>query len=86
MRNTLSSKSPVSKDPVQATAIALPEDSFSTGSTLSEVDVEFRDKIIAEKAYFMAEARGFASGYEVEDWLAAEAEVNQFFGVSYVNI
>jgi hypothetical protein len=26
-------------------------------------------------AYFRAERRGFAPGYEVEDWLAAEAEV-----------
>jgi hypothetical protein len=27
-------------------------------------------------AYLRAERRGFASGYEVEDWLAAEAEVS----------
>ena len=26
-------------------------------------------------AFFRAERRGFAPGYEVEDWLAAEAEV-----------
>jgi hypothetical protein len=26
-------------------------------------------------AYFRAERRGFAPGYEIEDWLAAEAEV-----------
>jgi len=29
----------------------------------------------AECAYYKAEARGFEPGYEVEDWLAAEAEV-----------
>lgn len=32
---------------------------------------------IAERAYYKAEARGFEPGHELEDWLAAEAEVNQ---------
>lgn len=30
---------------------------------------------IAEAAYYRAERRGFAPGGEIEDWLAAEAEV-----------
>ncbi len=30
---------------------------------------------IAERAYFKAERRGFAPGYELEDWLTAEREV-----------
>ncbi len=30
---------------------------------------------IAEAAYYKAEARGFAPGYELEDWLEAEQEV-----------
>lgn len=29
----------------------------------------------AECAYYKAEARGFESGYEMEDWLTAETEV-----------
>jgi hypothetical protein len=32
--------------------------------------------MIAEAAYLRAERRGFASGGEEEDWLAAEAEVD----------
>jgi Protein of unknown function (DUF2934) len=32
---------------------------------------------IALAAYFRSEQRGFAPGYEVEDWLAAEQEVGQ---------
>ncbi|MGO8739077.1 DUF2934 domain-containing protein [Rhodoblastus sp.] len=32
-----------------------------------------RDAVIARLAYFFAEARGFAPGKELEDWLAAEA-------------
>jgi len=30
---------------------------------------------IALRAYFIAEKRGFAPGHELNDWLAAEAEV-----------
>ena len=32
---------------------------------------------IALSAYYKAQARGFAPGHELEDWLAAEAELNQ---------
>jgi hypothetical protein len=31
--------------------------------------------LIAERAYFKAERRGFVPGYELDDWLAAEREV-----------
>jgi hypothetical protein len=31
---------------------------------------------IATEAYLRAERRNFAAGHEMEDWLAAEAEVN----------
>jgi hypothetical protein len=34
-----------------------------------------RAELVRMTAYFRAERRGFAPGYEVEDWLAAEAEV-----------
>ena len=36
-----------------------------------------RHRQIAELAYYKAEQRGFAPGHELEDWLAAEAEVDQ---------
>jgi hypothetical protein len=36
---------------------------------------ESRYEIIARSAYYRAERRGFAPGYEVEDWLEAEREV-----------
>ena len=38
---------------------------------------EDRHASIAKAAYFRAESRGFAPGHEVEDWLAAEEEVDQ---------
>lgn len=38
---------------------------------------EDRHASIAEAAYFRAQLRGFAPGHEVEDWIAAEEEVDQ---------
>jgi hypothetical protein len=32
---------------------------------------------IAQAAYFRSQHRGFKPGHEMEDWLAAEAEVDQ---------
>jgi len=37
---------------------------------------ERRRGMIAEAAYLRAERRGFAPGSEVEDWLAAEREID----------
>jgi len=34
-----------------------------------------RDEMVRIAAYFRAERRGFAPGYEIADWLAAQAEV-----------
>jgi hypothetical protein len=40
------------------------------------IDPEQRAALIAEAAFFRAEKRGFAPGHEVEDWLAAESDVD----------
>jgi hypothetical protein len=37
---------------------------------------EDRYRLIAEAAYYRAEQRGFAPGAELDDWLAAEVEVD----------
>jgi hypothetical protein len=42
----------------------------------SVVAPEARRAMIAEAAYFRAERRGFAAGGEVDDWLAAETEID----------
>lgn len=39
------------------------------------VTTEQRRQMISAAAYFRAEQRGFAPGRELDDWLAAEAEV-----------
>lgn len=41
------------------------------------VSPEQRRAMIAQAAYYRAEQRGFAPGAELEDWLAAEAEIDR---------
>jgi hypothetical protein len=45
-------------------------------AALIKVSDDQRLSMIAEAAYFKAEKRGFAGGNPVEDWLAAESEVD----------
>jgi hypothetical protein len=45
------------------------------------VDEKSREALIAELAYFRALNRSFEPGHEVEDWLAAEAEIEKRQGV-----
>lgn len=40
------------------------------------IDAEMRRRMVADAAYYRAEARGFTTGYELEDWQAAEAEID----------
>lgn len=42
----------------------------------NNIDPGAFQKMVAECAYLKAEARNFASGYEMEDWLEAEQEVS----------
>jgi len=49
-----------------------PDSIVRTGS----VSPEQRWKMIAEAAYHRAEKRGFESGHELEDWTAAEKEID----------
>jgi hypothetical protein len=47
------------------------------------VPAEARRALIAETAYLRAERRGFVPGHEVDDWLAAEAEVDALLRVEH---
>jgi hypothetical protein len=42
----------------------------------ASVSEDERRRMVAEAAYYIAQRRGFDNGLELEDWLAAEAEVN----------
>ncbi|WP_340122526.1 DUF2934 domain-containing protein [Methylobacter svalbardensis] len=52
-------------------------DSNSQQNTPIEgIDPDNNVKMVTERTYFKAEKRGFAAGYEMEDWLEAELEVS----------
>ena len=39
-------------------------------------------RLVAEAAYYRAQRRGFEPGYELQDWVEAEAEVKRLIGRS----
>ncbi|BAV33296.1 hypothetical protein SCL_0980 [Sulfuricaulis limicola] len=49
-------------------------------SGINSVSTEERERMIAVKAYYCAERRGFAPGHELEDWCEAEMEINRQLG------
>jgi Protein of unknown function (DUF2934) len=49
----------------------------NAGFSASSHSHDTRTDMIAKAAYQLAEQRGFAPGHELDDWLAAEFEVNQ---------
>lgn len=44
------------------------------------IEAPQRQAMIAEAAYFLAERRGFCPGSELEDWFAAESEIDRALG------
>lgn len=75
-RTSGSSPQPPEKDPSRSRAAPVgptPASSAPAGITVSG---DARRAMVAQAAYLRAERRGFAGGDEVEDWLAAEAEVD----------
>ena len=48
----------------------------STPNVTSVTLPRSREAMIATAAYYLAERRGFAIGGELDDWLAAEKEIN----------
>lgn len=49
-------------------------DSVGRNKTLSH---EERQRMVAEAAYYRAMQRGFVAGGEIDDWLAAEREIDR---------
>ena len=52
-----------------------PSNSIVTRSS-AYIEPEARDAMISEAAYFRSAHRGFEPGHEVDDWLAAESEID----------
>jgi hypothetical protein len=48
----------------------------SSAETASK-DPAHRHEMIAEAAFFISQARGFTPSQELDDWLAAEREIEQ---------
>jgi hypothetical protein len=46
-------------------------------ASASAISAEQRHALIARAAYLLAEGRGFSPGEELDDWLAAEADVDR---------
>lgn len=55
---------------------ATPRKKAVKASTAAKVSPEQRYEMIATAAYFIAEKRGFSGGYEMNDWISAEAEID----------
>lgn len=52
----------------------------SRANVAPNISVEERERLVARAAYFRAEKRGFAPGFELQDWVEAEAEVLRLIG------
>ncbi len=63
---------PVESKPVKKTAVK----KVAAAKKTSAVTPEQRYQMIATAAYYLAESRGFGGGYEMQDWIAAEADTD----------
>lgn len=70
----VTTQKPVVEKPKPAKKIAAPKKLSKKAAVV--VSPEHRYHMIATAAYFLAERRGFAGGYEMHDWISAEAEVD----------
>ena len=62
--------------PEAETAIdAAPDQPFEEGVN-DAIGGDLRHRMISEAAYYRYAQRGYADGYDVDDWMAAEAEVD----------
>ena len=68
--NVVSAKRPGKSAPIPST-------SKKIGPSIS---AEERQRLVERVAYFRAEKRGFAPGFELQDWIEAEAEVLRLIG------
>jgi hypothetical protein len=59
----------------EALGEALPDQPFAE-NVVSGVDPEVRYRMISEAAYRRYSERGYVDGYDLEDWLDAEIEVD----------
>jgi hypothetical protein len=67
--------SPSSEPTAESGHIDEPENAASPEELIGGQAAESRHAEIARAAYFLAEARGFEPGHELDDWIAAEQQI-----------
>jgi len=70
-RDTRPTATPATPGPVDA-----PVTPISVAGT-QFIEPERRHAMICDAAYFLSERRGFCPGGELDDWLAAESEIDR---------
>jgi len=56
-------------------AVSEPDQPFEEG-VHDMIDADLRHRLISEAAFEIYTQRGFVDGYDVDDWLSAEAQVD----------
>jgi hypothetical protein len=77
-------RKPTKPKPAPKTAAAArpPVRKSSAEKPSPQVSSEDLQRLVAEAAYYRAQRRGFEPGYELQDWVEAEAEVKRLIGRS----
>lgn len=76
-------RKPTKPKPAPKTAAARPPVRKSSAEKPSpQMSSEDLQRLVAEAAYYRAQRRGFEPGYELQDWVEAEAEVKRLIGRS----
>ena len=57
-------------------AVAKKTETPSVQTSKAAISLEHRYQMIETAAYFKAQQRGFEAGYHVQDWIAAEKEID----------
>lgn len=70
-------KKPATKKKSTKTKKKIIAKSTKKRSTRKIISAPDKQKMIQEAAYFIAQQRDFSPGNEIEDWLAAESQVNK---------
>ena len=79
-KRTVKKKAEVAEPKEAKTSKARPRPKAATKKPSDATKKELKH-LIAAAAYHRAEKRGFAPGYELQDWLDAEAEINEMMGL-----
>ena len=61
--------------------LVVKQDQATTAETTSPFDTAQRHQFIETAAYYLAEKRGFAGDASMDDWLLAEAEIDELLKI-----